>query len=170
MKKLLFGEREVTSNGEDIKIGTKLDLTGVLAGSFTESTPEFKNEYTVFTTLPSIDTRVCDLQILRLAEISKEYPEFNYISYSLDLPTALASYMTEHPVGEIKMYSDYLTKRVANETHLLINELQLFNRSVFILDKENKVVYKQINTQIRENIDFEKLTIAMEKISNSKAK
>ncbi|ADE19521.1 redoxin domain-containing protein [Mycoplasma crocodyli] len=165
MKKLLFGEREVTSNGDEVKLGTVINLRGVKAGTFDESKPVLKNDYTVFTTLPSIDTRVCDLQILRLAEISKEYAEFNYVSFSLDLPTALASYLTEHQVGEIQMFSDYLDKKVSKETNLLVNELQLMNRSVFILDKDNKVVYKQINKQIRENIDFERLVEAMEKIS-----
>lgn len=160
MKKIFFKDLEVTLFGEQLKVGDSLNNISDLypAGSFAGETVEFnKGKYKILTTYPSVDTSVCDFQVLELSKITSEYPEFDYIGISVDLPSALNSYKSMHPTGSIKMYSDYRNKNFAKKSGLLIDELQLLGRSIFVLDKENKVVYSEIKEQVGEQINFEKL-------------
>lgn len=160
MKKIFFKDLEVTLLGEQLKVGDSLDNISDLypAGSFAGLNVEFnKGKYKILTTYPSVDTSVCDFQVLELSKITSEYPELDYIGISVDLPSALNSYKSMHPTGSIKMYSDYKNKSFAKKAGLLIDELQLLGRSIFVLDKENKVIYAEIKEQVGEQINFEKL-------------
>lgn len=158
MRKVLFGTVELTIKEKEFNVGDTVELIGVTGSSFEDVKPQRKHDYAVVTTFPSVDTRVCNMQVLRLIQIAEQYPNFDYISFSLDLPAALTSYSSEHPVGKIQMFTDYKNRTISTKLGLLIDEIKLFNRCLFVLDNNNKVVYKQVNTQVREEVDFEALT------------
>ncbi|MBW0594638.1 thiol peroxidase [Mycoplasmopsis anatis] len=167
MKKIFFKNLEVTLSGEQLKLGDVLNKINDIfpAGSFSGENIEFnKGKYKILTTYPSVDTSVCDFQVLELSKITSEFPELDYIGISVDLPSALNSYKSMHPTGSIKMYSDYRTKNFSKQSGLLIDELQLLGRSIYVLDKENKVIYSEIKDQVGEQIDFDKLRIFLKNL------
>ncbi|MEE3928170.1 redoxin domain-containing protein [Mycoplasmopsis ciconiae] len=158
MKKINFGDLEVTLKHEVAKLEDKIDyLEGYLAGTFNLSKPDLSKKYTVLTTFPSIDTGVCEMQIVRMAQLSEELPHFNYIAFSLDLPSALNGYKAQHPVGNIQLFSDYKDRKMAQKTGLLIDEFQLFARSVYVLNQKGEVIYVEVLDQTKNQINFDKL-------------
>ncbi|WP_027120757.1 redoxin domain-containing protein [Mycoplasmopsis lipofaciens] len=165
MRKVFLGENQMNFIGEEIKLNEALNLVGAKFGEFTQTKVELdKTKYTILATFPSINTGVCDLQILELGRLSEKYPQFNYVSFSMDLPSALNDYVTSHPIGKIVMYSDYYDKQVANQLGLLIKEIHLLGRAMFVLDQNNKIVYKQINSQVKNQVDFNQLEEFLKKL------
>ncbi|AWX42762.1 thiol peroxidase [Metamycoplasma cloacale] len=143
---------------EEIKINDQVELKGALIGSFEQKLFNNEQKYTVLATFPSINTQVCDMQILELSKISQSYPNINFVSFSADLPTALNSYATlGHPIGSIQMYSDYYDLYVGHQLGIVIKEIHLLARGMFILDPNNRVIYKQINQELTTQVDFEQL-------------
>ncbi|AAZ43780.1 redoxin family protein [Mycoplasmopsis synoviae] len=161
--KVKFGDKELTLNGLAPKHGDKVEAKGALAGSFDQVKFDNKGKMTVLSTFPSIDTKVCDLQVGKLAHLSEKYTDFNFVSFSLDLPPALADYKANHPTGRVEMYSDYFDKKTVSSLGMLINELQLATRAVFVLDKENKLVYSEVKDQVKDQVDFDALEEVLKK-------
>ncbi|UUM19018.1 MULTISPECIES: redoxin domain-containing protein [unclassified Mycoplasma] len=158
MRTITMGGKTLHLQGNEVELGQQLKLVGAKAGTFAQAEAERTHKYAVLTVFPSINTSVCDLQILELGKISEKHPNFDYISFSVDLPTALIDYKNMHPTGNVEMYSDYYNKEVSNQLGLLIDELHINARAIFILDENNKVLYKQINSEVKDQVDFELFT------------
>ncbi|QGZ97856.1 redoxin domain-containing protein [Mycoplasma sp. NEAQ87857] len=165
MRKVNAADKELHFEGQEVELGTTLELSGTKAGEIEQTEILSNGKYTVIATFPSINTNVCDLQILRLSEISKEFPMFNYYSFSQDLPFALNEYVTNHPTGNITMYSDHKDRVMAKQLGLLLHEWKLLGRAMFVLDPENKVIYKQINSDIKQQVDFDKFVAKLKELS-----
>ncbi|EGV00082.1 thiol peroxidase [Mycoplasmopsis columbina SF7] len=160
-----LGDATLTFVGQEAQLGQQLELKGAKAGDFAQSLATRSHDYAVLAVFPSSNTSVCDMQILELSKISETYPNFDYITFSVDLPSALADYKNLHPTGKVELYSDYYNHYVAKQLGLLIEEIHLMGRAMFILDKENKIIYKQINSQVKEQVDFASLKNELEKLS-----
>ncbi|APJ38193.1 redoxin domain-containing protein [Mycoplasmopsis pullorum] len=158
MKKIKFKQNEVHLKDETLKLGDVIDLIKAYPkGSFELSDVKFGDNYTLITTFPSIDTGVCDLQVMRMSAIANDYPNVKFITLSADLPSALNGYASKHEVSNLEMYSDYYNNNLAQKFGLLIDELNLFARSVFVLNDKHEVIYFDLNEQTGDQIDFDRL-------------
>ncbi|SJZ60728.1 redoxin domain-containing protein [Mycoplasmopsis verecunda] len=164
MRTVKFGNKDYELAGTQPIIGNEVVLVGAKEGKFTQTKPERKNKYMVLGTFPSADTAVCDMQILKMAELSHKYKNVDFVTFSMDLPTALSNYSEDHEVGKVQLYSDYLDHEVARGLGVLIEELQLCARSLFILDDLNKVQYVQINEKTGEQVDFKSMQARLDEL------
>ncbi|WP_036452404.1 redoxin domain-containing protein [Mycoplasma buteonis] len=156
--KVKFAARDLNLLGNEKNVGDTVTLTSAVApGTFFAEELKLKHDYTVLTTYPSVDTRVCELQVLSMGDLSKDFPKINFLAFSVDLPSALAAYKDSHEVGNVKLYSDYQKLALAKELGVLIEEINLCARSVFVVDKDGKIIYKEIKTNTSDNITFNKL-------------
>ncbi|WP_434337143.1 peroxiredoxin [Mesomycoplasma conjunctivae] len=112
---------------------------------------------TVISVFPSINTSVCDEQTIMINTIAKKYPNVDFISISLDLPTAIAQWLNINHSENITMYSDYKYRDFGQKTGFLIDEIFLLNRGFIIVDHDGKVIAVEANTNVHDQIDFEKL-------------
>ncbi|WP_406614123.1 redoxin family protein [Mycoplasma corogypsi] len=165
MRKAYMGDKVVTLHGKAPELNQEVIVKGALAGSFEQVELERKHDYLVLITFPSIDTSVCDLQVLFLSQLTEKYPNFDYASISVDLPTALNSYKSSHPTGSIQLFSDYYDLKLSKELGVLMEENRLSARAVFIVNKENKIVYLQINEQVKDQMDFKALESKLQELS-----
>ncbi|MFV8459300.1 redoxin domain-containing protein [Mycoplasma sp. CR] len=157
MRTVKFGNKDCTLAGTSPVVGNEVVLVGAKEGKFEQSTPKRENKYLVLGTFPSADTMVCDMQILKMAELSHKYKNVDFVTFSMDLPTALSNYAEDHETGRVQLYSDYLTHEVARGLGVLIEQVQLCARSLFILDDQNKIKYMQINENTHEQVDFKSM-------------
>ncbi|UUM19713.1 MULTISPECIES: redoxin domain-containing protein [unclassified Mycoplasma] len=164
MNKVNFLNDEYTLLGTEAKLGDKVMLKGVLAGTFNTKDYENNGKYTVVVVFPSIDTRVCDMQVALANSFAQEFENVNFVSFSQDLPTALASYIDQHKITKIQMFSDYKHREMALSLGLLIDQLFLNARAMLVLDKDNNLVYKQVNKNVHEQVDFDSLREFLSKI------
>jgi len=157
--------RTVTMHGRPLTlVGRELSL-GTVAPDFTvldqESNElwlsEFKNKIKVISVTPSLDTTVCDLQLRRFNNEASQLPaDMVVMNISMDLPFAIARFCGTAGIDRAKALSDHRDASFGNAFGVLIKELRLLTRAVFILDRDNKVRYIEIVPELSNHPDYDK--------------
>ncbi|MDU7412546.1 MAG: redoxin domain-containing protein, partial [Anaerococcus sp.] len=94
----------------------------------------------IISALPSVDTSVCELQTFLFTKKESKFPEdLSVITVSNDLPFAQKRFKQEKGIKKIGFVSDYLNEDFAKKYSLLIEELKLVNRAIFVVDKNNLI-------------------------------
>ena len=86
------------------------------------------------------------------------------ITISNDLPFAQARFSEDKEISNNKFVSDYIYNDFSKKYSTLINELQLLNRSVFVVDKDNKIVYSEYLDQNTDLPEYEKAIKIVKKL------
>lgn len=108
----------------------------------------------VITTVPSLDTAVCDIQIRKFNEKAAGL-NAKIFAISADLPFAQGRWCGASGIKEVKTLSDHASMALADALGIHIKELRLFARTVFVVDAAGKVVYKQIVPEVATEPDYE---------------
>ena len=119
----------------------------------------------VFTTVPSLDTPVCDMQVRRFNAEATKLPHVSVFAVSADLPFAQARWCGAAGVDRVKTLSDHRTMEFAKAWGLHVDELRLLARAVFVVDSAGKLVYRQLVREITEQPDYEKALAAVKTAS-----
>lgn len=157
MQKILFGDKELTVLKDPISKGTDFKGFSLTGTDFSSKTFDSYTKKTVFSVFPAIHTGVCDVQTKTIVKLAQKYKNIDFIAVSLDLPPTLSNWCALNNGSNIQVFSDYKTKEFGNKFGLLIDELQLLNRAIFVVEKSGKLLYCEYKKQITEQIDFETL-------------
>lgn len=158
MQKVLFGDKELTVLKDPVSRGTNFVGFSLTGADFASKKFDSYERKTVFSVFPAIHTGVCDTQTKTILELAKKYKNVDFIAVSLDLPPTLSNWCALNGNNDnIQVFSDYKTKEFGNKFGLLIDELQLLNRAVFVVEESGKLLYCEYKKQITEQIDFETL-------------
>jgi thiol peroxidase len=105
---------------------------------------------------PSIDHPICDLQVREINRKARALPEtVTVIGISRDIPFALKRFRETFDVRNIDLISDYRYGSFGLNYGVLIKELNLLTRGVFILDRGNVLRYRQIVRELTNQPDFD---------------
>ncbi|MBF0407003.1 MAG: thiol peroxidase [Candidatus Riflebacteria bacterium] len=115
----------------------------------------------VFTTVPSLDTPVCDLQVKRFNKEASSLKGVSIYAISADLPFAQARWCGNADAKSVTTLSDYKEMNFATAWGLHIKELRLIARSVFVVDSSGKIVYKEVVKEVTQHPDYEKALAAV---------
>ena len=124
---------------------------------------DYRGKVLVINAFPSVDTGVCAIQTTRFNQEIKNYDNAVVITVSKDLPFALGRFCADKGVDNAVTVSDYKYRDFENQAGLLIEELGLLARAVFVVDTEGIVRYKEVGNEP----DFEK---ALEEVKNLSAR
>ncbi|MBG0731037.1 peroxiredoxin [Mycoplasma sp. 'Moose RK'] len=139
-----------------IKPGEKLKFS-VTDTNFDNVDFESFGKTTVISVFPSINTQICDLQTLSIRDLASKFPQFRFISVSLDLPSAIAQWKNANQADNLEIFSDYRLRSFGFATGFLVDDLFLLNRGFLVVDAMGKVLAVEPNSDIHEQIDFSKL-------------
>ena len=160
----------VTLVGEEIKFGQKAgdfkvlntDLGEVLLSSF-------KNKIKLIASVPSLDTPVCDLEIKRFNdEASKLSKDLVIMFISMDLPFAQKRFCQANDIKIVKTLSDHRDADFGQKFGVLIKELRLLARAIFIIDKNDVIKYVQVVPELTSPPDYDQALLALKKIVEDK--
>lgn len=91
----------------------------------------------------SLDTPVCHVETHRWENIRAELPaDVVVYTVSMDLPYAQARWQTSENVSHV-MLSSHRDEKFGSDYGVLIKEWRLLQRAVFVIDKDNKIVYAE---------------------------
>lgn len=160
-----FKGNPLTLTGTEVKVGDVApDFTVVNNELAPVKLSDFAGKVVVLSVAPSLDTPVCDLQAKRfnkmVAEVSDDVVILNI---SVDLPFALARWCGATGSEQVQTLSDYQERDFGNKYGVLIKELKLLARSVWLVDKDGKVVYKEIVTETVEEPNYDAVLEAIKK-------
>ena len=157
-RKVEFGTLELTVLGDKLKIGDKaMDFN---ATNIDLSDYNFYKDAkfpVILSVVPSLDTSVCELQTFLLEKANKENDyKFNIITISNDLPFAQERFIKEKESKEMTFLSDYIKREFAKNYRVLIEELKLLNRAIFIIDEDKTIRYVEYLDQNTNLPDIDK--------------
>jgi len=171
---------ETMTNGRTVTFkGNPLHLTGneVTVGDkapdfvtvSTELKPvrlsDFAGQIVVLVAVPSLDTPVCDLESQKFNQQAASMGEdVKVLVISMDLPFAQKRWCGAHDIKNIVTLSDYQERSFANNYGILIKELHLLARSVFIVDRDGTLQYREVVPEITEEPTYEQVLKTIEKL------
>jgi thiol peroxidase len=148
----------LTLIGNEIRVAEKIPYFKVLDKDLKEvDSRQFSGKTILISVTPSLDTPVCDLQLRRFnKEASELKNDIIVLNISVDLPFAIARFCNANGIDKVKTYSDYRDVDFGTKFGVLIKENRLLARSVFIIDKNDRLVYSEIVPDITHHPDYEK--------------
>jgi thiol peroxidase len=127
---------------------------------------DYENTIKLISVVPSLDTGVCDAQTRRFNKEASSFSEdVAVLTVSMDLPFAQKRWCGAAGIDRVITLSDHLSGSFGTAYGVLIEELRLLNRSVFIVDKENIIRYVQILQENTQHPDYESALAALKEIS-----
>jgi len=146
----------LTLIGEEVKTGQAAPGFSVLDGDLNPVDMDaFDGKIKIIASVPSLDTPVCDLQIKRFndeaASVSKDVV---ILFVSMDLPFAQKRFCQAYDIKKVKTYSDHKDADFGVKFGVLIKELRLLSRAVFVVDKDNSVKYAEYVKELTEHPDY----------------
>jgi thioredoxin-dependent peroxiredoxin len=162
----------VTLEGPDVKIGDKApDFTlsnGELKALTLDDVTAHGTKNALLIVVPSLDTGVCSMESAKFNARIGEFPA-DVVAYvvSRDLPFAQARWIKEQGDVKLQMLSDFREHSFGPAYGVLIKELGLLARSVFIIGKDKTVLYKQIVPEVTQEPDYEAVIAAALKTSSA---
>jgi len=109
----------------------------------------------LITVVPSIDTPVCDTMSRRFNQEAAQLPEsVEVYTVSLDLPFAQKRWCGAAGIERVKMLSDYQERSFGLNYGVLIKELKLLARAIFVIDQAGKIAYQEIVKEVTDEPDY----------------
>jgi thiol peroxidase len=115
--------------------------------------------------VPSLDTPVCSAETTtfddRLGAFGDAVAAY---TVSLDLPFAQARWCSAEGIKVMETLSDWKTRSFGTSWGVLVEEMQLLARAVFVLDADGTVVYTQVVPEITHEPEYEPILAALEQL------
>jgi len=147
----------LTLVGQELKVGdTAPDVTLLDNELNPVQLSSFKGKVVVISSVPSLDTPVCDLETRKFNEEAANLgPDVQILTISMDLPFAQARWCAAEGVDRLKTLSDHRDASFGNTYGVLIKELRLLARCIFVVDKEGTIRYIQLVPELTSEPDYE---------------
>ena len=156
MSKITFKGNPVTLVGEQVKVGDAApDFTVVDIALAAVNLATFGEKIKIISAVPSLDTPVCDTETRRFNREAAELPgDVAILTISLDLPFAQKRWCGAAGIDRVVTLSDYRDRSFALAYGVLIDELKLLSRSIFVLDRNNIIRYIQHVPEVTREPDY----------------
>ncbi|WP_156298886.1 thiol peroxidase [Streptobacillus canis] len=155
--KITMGGNPITLIGNEVKIGQMAPNFKAVKGDMSEfKFSDYLGKKIVLTSFPSIDTGICAMQATKFNHEISKFEDTVLITVSNDLPFALSRYCSVNGIENAITISDHKDVDFGMKYGMLIEELRLLARAVFVIDKEGKIAYIEVCQEIKSEPDYEK--------------
>lgn len=151
-----FKGNPLTLIGPELKKGDKAPNFELLANDLSAVTLEsFKEKTKLISVVPSLDTPVCDAQTKRFNEEASRLPsDVAVLTVSADLPFAQARWCGAAHADKIKTLSDHREAGFGKAYGVLIKELRLLARSIFVIGPDDRIQYVEYVKEITQHPNY----------------
>ncbi|WBL14110.1 thiol peroxidase [Sutcliffiella sp. NC1] len=155
MANITFKGNQVTLLGTEVKVGDQAPNFSVLANDLSEVTLDnSKGQKRIISVVPSIDTGVCDAQTRRFNEEASNL-NIKVLTVSMDLPFAQKRWCGANGIENVEVVSDHRDASFGEAYGVLIKELRLLARAVFVIDSNDKVTYVEYVSEATNHPNYE---------------
>ncbi len=147
----------LTLTGNEVKVGQKAPDFEVVANDLSAvKFTSFAGKVCIISSVPSLDTPVCDIQTHRFnEEADKLGGNVAVLTISMDLPFAQKRWCGSAGVKNVQTLSDHRDASFGLAFGVLIKELRLLARAVFVVDKQGTIMYMQIVPELSKEPDYD---------------
>lgn len=147
----------LTTTGHTAKVGDKAPDFTALDNNFKPvSLSDFGGRPVLISAAPSLDTPVCSQQTQRFNEEVANLPEdVVIIAITMDLPFAQKRFCATEGVDRITVLSDSARREFGEHYGIFIPERGLLARSIFVIDRDGTLIYKEIVPELTNHPDYD---------------
>ncbi|MBL7153964.1 MAG: thiol peroxidase [Phycisphaerae bacterium] len=155
--KITFQGNALTLAGSRPEVGDAAPDFEVLANDLSPvKLSDFRGKVCVISAVPSLDTPVCDLQTRKFNEQASALgADVVVLTISMDLPFAQERWCGAAGIENVQTLSDHRNAEFGTAFGLLIEELRLLGRAVFVVDANGTIRYKQIVDELTDEPDYD---------------
>jgi thiol peroxidase len=159
--------KPLTLVGQEVKVGDPAPDAELLDNDLNPvKISGHRGKVLVVASVPSLDTPVCDMETRRFNEEAANLgPDVELVTISMDLPFAQKRWCGAAGVTRLKTVSDHRLADFGTSYGVLIKELRLLARAVFIIDREGTVQYVQLVKEVTNEPDYEEVLQALNRIA-----
>ncbi|MEN6333444.1 MAG: thiol peroxidase [Phycisphaerales bacterium] len=147
----------ITLTGKEVKVGQKAPDAELVANdlSTVKLSALREGKVCIITAVPSLDTPVCDLETRRFnVEAGNLGSEVVILAVSMDLPFAQARWCGSAGVKNVQTLSDHRDASFGKAYGVLIKDLRLLARAVFVVDKAGTVRYEEFVKEVASEPNY----------------
>ena len=110
----------------------------------------------IISVVPSLDTPVCQVQTKQFnQQLASLGDRVRALTVSLDLPFAQNRFCGAEDIKNLRSASDYQDRNFGQGWGLLIEELKILARAVYVLDANGTVVYGQLVGEVTDEPNYD---------------
>jgi thiol peroxidase len=156
----------LTLVGEDVKVGQMApdfvvvgnDLSAIRFSSYL-------GRICIISSVISLDTPVCDTQTRKFnEEAGRLGPNVAILTISMDLPFAQKRWCGAAGVNRVQTLSDHRDASFGTAYGILIKELRLLARAVFLVDQKGILRYQQLVKEVTSEPDYNAVLAELKKL------
>lgn len=162
MPKVTFKGNPITLVGPELKVGDAApDFTVVDNSLGAVTLASYEGKVKIISAVPSLDTPVCDTETRRFNQEAAGLPgEVAVLTISADLPFAQKRWCGAAGIDKVVTLSDYRDRSFALNYGVLIDELKLLARAIFVIDRKNTIRYVQFVPEVTREPDYDAVLAA----------
>lgn len=152
-----FGGNPVTLVGPELKIGDDAPDVEVIGNDLKPvMLSTFKGKVAIVAAVASLDTGTCDVETRRFnMEADKLGDDIVVLTVSMDLPFTQARWCGAAGVEKVKTFSDHRTGAFGEAWGVMMKELRLLARAVFVVDREGDITYVELLSEVGDEPNYD---------------
>ncbi|MHC4426021.1 MAG: thiol peroxidase [Planctomycetota bacterium] len=154
---ITFKGNPLTLTADQPKVGEPAPDFEVLSGNLSAvKLSAFQPKVCVVCSVPSLDTPVCDTEVRKFNEHAASLgDDVVVLVISMDLPFAQQRWCGTAGVKNTLVLSDHRGAEFGTGYGVLIKELRLLARAVFVVDKDGVIRYIEVVDELTSEPDYE---------------
>ena len=161
-----FKGNPLTVIGPEIKVGAKAPDFQALAQDLSPvGLGQFKGKALLISVVPSLDTPVCDAQTRRFNEEAAKLPSLEILTVSMDLPFAQKRWCGAAGINRVKVVSDHQDASFGRGYGVLIKELRLLSRAIFLVDGGGMIRYVEYVPEVTSHPNYDAALAAVRQLA-----
>lgn len=162
-----FKGNPFTLIGPELTVGSKTPDFQVLAQDLTPITlANSHGKARLLLAVPSLDTGVCDAETKRFNDEAAQLPgSVQLIAVSMDLPFAQRRWCGAAQVNRVQVLSDHREASFGAAYGVLIKELRLLARAVFVVDAGGTLRYIEYVPEVTSHPNYDAALAAIRQVA-----
>lgn len=157
---VIFGDKELALSGEPVQVGQKAPDFVVVDNGLQAFRFADTSGVRLLVSVPSLDTGVCDQEVRRFNEEAAKLDGVSVYAISMDLPFAQRRWCGAAGIENVTTLSDHRDASFGKAYGVLIEDLRLLARTVFVVDSSGTITYREIVPKVADFPDFEQALAA----------
>ena len=147
----------LTLLGNEVQVGDKAPEFEVFANDLSSyKLSSCSGKVRMISSVPSLDTTVCDIQTRKFNEETAGLGnDIVLLTISMDLPFSQARWCGTAGIDKAITLSDHRDADFGEKFGVLIKELRLLSRAIFIVDKDDVIRYIEIVPELTNEPDYD---------------
>jgi len=156
----------ITLMGTELQVGDKApDFVAIDNDLNPVSFDSFRGKVCIVSSVPSLDTPVCDMETRRFNdEAGRLGDNVEILTISVDLPFAQKRWCGAAGVDRVQTLSDHRDAAFGQAYGVLIKGFRLLARAVFVVDKEGTIRYIELVKEIASEPNYDSVLTAVKEL------